>query len=149
MKLIFPNCSNRIYLLYLYRLSPWSGWTFFLPRRNNINIAVYIAHWRRYFGIWLREESQVLPGKTPCLPWIFHRRIDRATRGNKLPEQTPPGFSPEPLWPGCDPNTAGCQTNPPWVAVTGTEVPDCIALPRPATLRSGWTLDGNSISTNF
>ena len=32
--------------------------------------------------------------KTPCLAQIFHRRIDRATRGRRLPEETPPGFSP-------------------------------------------------------
>ena len=28
-----------------------------------------------------------------CLPQIFHWRIDRATLGRQLPEQTPPGFS--------------------------------------------------------
>ena len=38
----------------------------------------------------IEEGSQVLPGKTPCLPQIFHGRIDRATRGRRLPEQTPP-----------------------------------------------------------
>ena len=42
--------------LYLYRLSPWSDRTSFLLSN---------AHWRRYFGIKLREGSQVLPGKTP------------------------------------------------------------------------------------
>ena len=82
----------------LYRLSPWSGWTGFLPSKYSINnIAVNVVHWRRYFRIWLREGSQVLPGKTPCLPQIFHRRIDNATRGRRLPELTPPGFSPVPL----------------------------------------------------
>ena len=45
------------------------------------------AHWRRYFGIWLREGSQALPGKTPSLPQIFHRRINRATQGRQLPER--------------------------------------------------------------
>ena len=64
---------------------------------NLIMIAVYVAHWRRYFGIWLRKGSQVLPEKTPSLLQIFHRRISRATRDRRLPEQTPPGFSPEPL----------------------------------------------------
>ena len=68
-----------------------------LPPEQVQYIAVYVAHWRRYFGIWLREGSQVLPGKTPCLLQIFHRRIDRVTWGRRLPEQTPPGFSPEPL----------------------------------------------------
>ena len=33
--------------------------------------------------------------------------------------------------PGCSLNTAGCQTNPTWVAPPGTEVPDGIALPLP------------------
>ena len=61
------------------------------------NIAVYVAYWRRCFRIWLREGSQVLPGKTPYLPQIFHRRIDSATRGRRLPEQTPPGFLLKPL----------------------------------------------------
>ena len=37
------------------------------------------------------------PEKTPYLQQIFYRRIDRATRGRQLPEQTPPGFSPDPL----------------------------------------------------
>ena len=56
-----------------------------------------VTHWGRYFGIWLKEGSQVLLRKTPCLPQIFHRRIERATRSHRLPEQIPPGFSPEPL----------------------------------------------------
>ena len=99
-----------------------------LPPEPYSMIAVYVAHWRRYVGIWLREGSQVLPGKTPCLPLIFHRRIDRATRCRRLPEQTPPRFSPEP---GCGPNTAGYQTNPPSVALPGTEAPDGIALALP------------------
>ena len=84
--------TNHLYLtyvlIYMYRLSPWSGWTGFLSS---------VAHWRRYFGIWLREGSQILPRKTPCLPQIFHRRIERATRGRRLPEHTSPWFSPEPL----------------------------------------------------
>ena len=107
--------------------------------RSLYNIAVYITHWRRYFGIWLREGSQVLPGETLCLPQIFHRRIDRATRGRRLPEQTPPRFSPEPLYPGCSPNTAGCLTNPLWVTLPGTEVPNGIALALPvATALPRW-----------
>ena len=91
-KMIKDECL----LVCLYRLSPWSGWTGFLPSKYSM-IPVYVAHWRRYFRIWLREGSQGLPGKTPCLPRISHRRIDRSTRGRQLPEQTPPGFSPEPL----------------------------------------------------
>ena len=71
--------------LYLYQLSPWSGWTGFLLSKQ------YVVHWRRYFEIWLREGFQVLPGKTTCLPQISHGRIDRATRGRRLPELTPPG----------------------------------------------------------
>ena len=103
------------------------------------HITVCIAHWTRYFGIWLREGSQVQPGKSPSLPQIFHRRIDRVTRGCRLPKQTPPGFSPEPLYPGCCPNTAGWQTNLPWVALPGTKVPDSIALALPvATALPCW-----------
>ena len=107
---------------YFYRLSPWSGWTAFLPS---------VAHWRRYFGIWLREGSQVLPVKTPCLPQIFHRRIDRATRDRRLSEQTPPRFSPEPLWPGCGPKYR-------WV-------PDQYALDSPIRNRSSrWHSSGTT-----
>ena len=91
----------------------------------------YVVQWRRYFGIWLKEGSQVIPEKTPCWPQIFHRRINKATRGRRLPEQTPPGFSPEPFLPGCWPKTVGYQTNPPWVALPGTE--------------ARWTLGGGGV----
>ena len=83
--------------LYMYQLSPrGSGWTGFLPSKYS-NIAISVAHWGRYFGIWLREGSQVLPRKMHYLPQIFHKRIDGATWGRQLTEQTPPGILHEPL----------------------------------------------------
>ena len=98
-----------------------------------------VAHWTRYFGILLREGSQVLAGNTTCLRQIFRRGIEWATGGRRLPEQTPSGFSPEPLYSSYGPNTAGCQTNPPWVARPETEVPEGLDLAQPvATALPRW-----------
>ena len=103
-------------------------------------IENHVAHWRRYFGIWLKEGSQVLPGKTPCLLEIFHRRIDRATRGLQLPEQTHPGFSPEPLLSGCgvlDQSALGSPTRNRSSRQHNSGTTRCYC---PATMRRGWTL---------
>ena len=140
-----PNGICTTTYLYLYQLSPWSSWTGVLPSKYSICLC---CSWKKI--LWDLIEGRVQsPTRKNALfatdfqqmHWQSDSRPPVAWTDTSWVFTSAPFSQVAALIP-----LGGCQTNPPWVALPGTEVLDDRALALttrchcPYTLRRSWTL---------
>ena len=110
----------HMYYLYLYRLSPWLGWTGFLPCKLLIEEDTLGFDWGK--------GPKSYPEKRPVCRRISKDGLTERPEADGCRNRHLLDFHQSPFGRVAALNTTGYQTNPPWVAIPGNEVPAGKAL---------------------